>query len=264
MTDGGTVTIKNVGGTIRVRWDTRILALPLMGHTTSPFYVIDCPAAGATLGAGTVDADGINLGTNSTGSTGFGSLWYVLPTSSTFTSQPGQFRVVLYQSTTETPAPNWVLICVAFTDAGQQVIRWQAGSVVLPIPDSGHQIQWGSNVQQLGRGTNKIVLDGGTGNITAPGDVLAGSAVTQQYGRLGHNANRSVIFRGLAPSGAGANYSVTASVGTTFIEWGGAWYFREVNAAANNLLFEINTANVLYRNVALQRNSVRIVPSRRY
>ena len=28
---------------------------------------------------------------------------------------------------------------------------------------------------------------------------------------------------------------------------------REVNAAANNLLFEINTANVLYRNVALQR-----------
>jgi hypothetical protein len=41
---------------------------------------------------------------------------------------------------------------------------------VLPIPDSGQQIQWGSNAQQLGRGANKIVLDGGTGNVTIPGD----------------------------------------------------------------------------------------------
>jgi hypothetical protein len=98
-----------------------------MGHATATFYVIDCPADGATLGAGTVNADGINLGTNTAAATGFSSLWYVLPTSSTFTSQPGQFRVVAYQSTTETPGPNWVLICVAFTDAGQQVIRWQAG-----------------------------------------------------------------------------------------------------------------------------------------
>ena len=75
MTGGGTVTIRNVGGTIRVRWDTRIIVLPLMGHTTSPFYVIDCSADGATLGAGTVNADGINLGTNNTTATGFGSLW---------------------------------------------------------------------------------------------------------------------------------------------------------------------------------------------
>ena len=82
MTGGGTVTVKNVGGTIRVRWDTRILALPLMGHAASTVYVIDCPAAGATLGAGSVDADGINLGTNNTSATGFGSLWYVLPTGS--------------------------------------------------------------------------------------------------------------------------------------------------------------------------------------
>ena len=149
-----------------------------MGQTTSTFYVIDCPAAGATLGAGSVDADGINLGTNYTAATGFGSLWYVV----------GQFRVVLYQGTTETPAPNWVLICITFTDAGQQVIRWQAGSVVQPLPDSGQQIQWGSNVQQLGRGANKIVLDGGTDNITAPGDCMADSAITQQYGRLGHDA----------------------------------------------------------------------------
>ena len=36
------------------------------------------------------------------------SLWYVLPTTSTFNSQPGQFRVVPYLNTTEVPAPNWV------------------------------------------------------------------------------------------------------------------------------------------------------------
>ena len=62
MTGGGIVTIKNVGGTIRVRWGTRILALPLMGHATATYYEITCPAAGATLGAGTVDADGISVG----------------------------------------------------------------------------------------------------------------------------------------------------------------------------------------------------------
>ena len=147
MTGGGTVTIKNVGGVIRVRWDTRILVLSLMGHTTSTFYVIDCPASGATLGAGSVDTDGINLGTNNSASTGFVSLWYVLPTGSSHPSQPGQFRVVLYQSITETPGPTWILICVTFTNAGQQVIRWQAGSVALPIPDSGQQTQWGGNTQ---------------------------------------------------------------------------------------------------------------------
>ena len=75
MTGGGTVTIRTVAGAIRVRWETRILALPRMGHTTSPLYVIDCPADGATLGASAVNADGINLGTNNTGTTGFGSLW---------------------------------------------------------------------------------------------------------------------------------------------------------------------------------------------
>ena len=89
MTGGGTVTIKNVGGTIRVRWDTRILALPLMGHTTATYYVIECPADGATLGAGTVNADGINLGTNSSTATGYTSLWYVLPTGSPHASQTG-------------------------------------------------------------------------------------------------------------------------------------------------------------------------------
>ena len=101
----------------------------------------------------------------------------MLPTSSTFTSQPGQFRVVQYLGATETPGPNWVLICAAFTDGGQQVIRWQAGSVVLPIPDSGQQIQWGGNLQQLGRGANKITLDGVTGSASVPGNLTVGTGI---------------------------------------------------------------------------------------
>ena len=256
MTGGGTVTIKNVGGTIRVRWDTRILALPLMGHASSPFYVIECPAAGATLGAGTVDADGINIGTNDASITGYGSLWYVLPTTSPFTSQPGQFRVVAFQSTTETPAPNWVLICVAFTDAGQQVLRWQAGSVVLPLPDAGQQIQWGSNVQQLGRGANKITLDGVTGNATIPGDltVNAGPNALTRYGRIFcEDQYHAMILRGdinYSPP----NYTVVGGQAvTTFVQFGGTWRFRHVNSGPNVLLFEITPTNVLYKNVALQR-----------
>ena len=98
MTGGGTVTIKNAGGTVRVRWDTRILALPLMGYTTATYYDIACPAAGATLGVGTVDADGISLGQNAAAATGYNSLWYVLPIGSSNASQPAQFRVVNFQN----------------------------------------------------------------------------------------------------------------------------------------------------------------------
>jgi hypothetical protein len=54
--------------------------------------------------------------------------------------------VVAFQNITETPAPNWVFICAVFTDAGQAVIRWQAGSVVLPIPPSGQHMQWRANL----------------------------------------------------------------------------------------------------------------------
>ena len=110
----------------------------------------------------------------------------------------------------------------------------------------------GSNALQLGRGANKIVLDGGTGNVNAPGDCMVGSATTQQYGRLGHNVNHAILFRGLTTSGFGSSYTVTAAVCTTFDEWGGTWYFREVNPTTNSLLFEINTSNVLYRNIPLQ------------
>ena len=101
----------------------------------------------------------------------------MLPIGSSNASQPAQFRVVNFQNTTETPGPNWVLICATFTDAGQQVIRWQAGGVVLPLPETGQQIQWGNNAQQLGRCANKIILDGGTGNATIAGDLFVLSLI---------------------------------------------------------------------------------------
>ena len=223
-------------------------------------YVIDCLADGATLGAGTVNAGGINLGTNNTGVTGFGSLWYVLPTGSANPSQPGQFRVVQYLSTTETPAPNWVLICVAFTDAGQQVIRWQAGSIVLPIPDAGNQIQWGSTLQQLGRGANKLSLDGATGNANVPGalTVGTGTGVLTLGGSLtsGHvvgvSADHAIILRG-DTTNPSMNYSITPGDTCCFIEYGGRWVFRRINPGLNENLFEINPTNVFYKSVALER-----------
>ena len=52
---------------------------------------------------------------------------------------------------------------------------------MLPIPDSGQQIQWSSNVQQLGRGANKIVLSGTAGSATIPGSVTATAAAAPQY-----------------------------------------------------------------------------------
>jgi hypothetical protein len=37
------------------------------------------------------------------------------------------------------------------------------------------------------------------------------------------------------------------------VQFGGTWRFRHVNAGSNILLFEINSTNVLYKNVAVQR-----------
>ena len=46
--------------------------------------------------------------------------------------------------------------------------------------------------------------------------------------------------------GIGTNYAMGPDVLTTFIDWGGLWRFRQVDSAVNNLIFEINTTNVLY------------------
>ena len=61
---------------------------------------------------------------------------------------------------------------------------------MLPIPDNGHQIQWGSNLQQLGRGASKIALDGGTGSATIPGtlatgDIASGRITSRTSGGFG-------------------------------------------------------------------------------
>ena len=56
-----------------------------------------------------------------------------------------------------------------YSDTGQRVANWAAGNVVLPTPDQDQSITWNANTQQLGRGANKIQLDGGTGNVNIPG-----------------------------------------------------------------------------------------------
>ena len=49
------------------------------------------------------------------------------------------------------------------------------------------------------------------------------------------------------------NYTVTGGQNcTAFVQFGGTWRFRHVNATSNILLFEITPDNILYKNVALQ------------
>ena len=53
-------------------------------------------------------------------------------------------------------------------------------------------------MQQLGRGANKIVLDGGTGTVTTPGDLTAnaGPQLTR-YGRINcEDQYHAMILRG--------------------------------------------------------------------
>ena len=118
----------------------------------------------------------------------------------------------------------------------------------LPIPDSGQQIQWGSNVQQLGRGANKIVLDGGTGNVSIPGDLFvnAGPQLTR-YGRINcEDQYHAMILRGDITYSQ-PNYTVTGGQAvTTFVQFGGTWRFRHVNGSSNILLCEITPDNILY------------------
>ena len=240
LSGGGTVTVKVVSNTVRIRWDTRVLALPLMGKAGSTNYNIDCPASGTTGTGQIIDADGIPMGANTNV---FSALYYQLPTASTSISTlVGNFRVISTLNTVDNIDPSWVLLAVLNTDASQALVKWQAGGVVLPLPDNGQQIQWGSNAQQLGRGANKIVLDGGTGNATISGDLFvnAGGSLPSRYGRvICEDQYHAMILRGdinyTAP-----NYTITGGQAvTTFVQFGGTWRFRHVNQGANLLLFEI-------------------------
>jgi hypothetical protein len=97
-------------------------------------------------------------------------------------------------------------------------------------------------VQQLGRGANKIVLDGGTGNATIPGDLFvnAGGSLPSRYGRvICEDQYHAMILRGDIDYTA-PNYTITGGQAvTTFVQFGGTWRFRHVNQGANLLLFEI-------------------------
>jgi hypothetical protein len=140
-------------------------------------------------------------------------------------------------------------------------LKWLPGAVALPLPDNGQQIQWGSNAQQLGRGASKLSLDGGTGNVNIPGALTvggAGTGVLTLGGSLtsGHvvgvSIDHAIILRGDTTT-ANMNYMITPGDTCCFIEYGGRWVFRRINPGLNENLFEINTANVFYKSVALQR-----------
>ena len=49
------------------------------------------------------------------------------------------------------------------------------------------------------------------------------------------------------------DYTITPGDTCCFIEYGGRWVFRRINPGFNENLFEINTTNVFYKSVALQR-----------
>ena len=261
LSGGGTVTVKVVNNVIRVRWDALIRALPFMGKATFGSYDISCPASG-TIGTGqTIDADGMSLGTNSNN---FAGLYYIVPIAATgaigFATVVGNFRIITFSNTIENVEPHWVLLAVINTDTNQALVKWQAGNVVLPLPDNGQQIQWGSNVQQLGRGASKLSLDGATCNANIPGALTVGTGTgvltVGAPGTSGHvvgvSVDHSIILRGDTTT-ANMNYMITPGDACCFIEYGGRWVFRRINPGLNENLFEINTTNVFYKSIALQR-----------
>ena len=168
---GGTVTVRNVGGTgVYIRWFTRVLVTPLCDKASANYYNIECPTTG-TIGTGQVNtSDGVSLGAPGNS---YAALYYVLPTTQTadnaltpprftYSSAPGNFRLITYLNSSEDILPTYVLVAPMFSDPGQCVVNWAAGNVVLPTPDQDQSITWKANTQQLGRGANKIQLDGGT------------------------------------------------------------------------------------------------------
>ena len=123
-----------------------MVATPLMGKATSTLYDIICPTSG-TIGTGQIaDADGIPLGANNDN---LATLYYVLPTVSSNSTFVGNFRVITSVNTIDNLDSRWMALATLNTDANP-TLKW----LTAPLPDSGQQIQWGNNVQQLGRGAN--------------------------------------------------------------------------------------------------------------
>ena len=85
---------------MKIRWDARVVATPLMGKTTSSLYDIVCPTSG-TIGTGQIaDTDGIPLGANNDN---LATLYYVLPTASANTQFLNNFRIITSANTTDDP-----------------------------------------------------------------------------------------------------------------------------------------------------------------
>ena len=57
-----------------------------------------------------------------------------------FSTVQASFRGVPFANTTENVEPNWVLLDVNNTETNQSLVKWQAGSVVLPLLNNGQQI----------------------------------------------------------------------------------------------------------------------------
>ena len=95
----------------------------------------------------------------------------------TYSSAPGNFRLINFQNSSENILPT-LLVAQIYSDTGQRVVNWAAGNVVLPTPDQDQSITWNANAQQLGRGANKIQLDGGSGNVTVPGTLSVTGSTT--------------------------------------------------------------------------------------
>ena len=105
---------------MKIRWDARVIATPLMGKATSSLYDIVCPTSG-TIGTGQIaDADGIPLGANSDN---LATLYYVLPTASANTKFIGNFRVITSANTTDNLDSRWMALATLNTDANP-TLKW--------------------------------------------------------------------------------------------------------------------------------------------
>ena len=135
-----------------------------------------------------------------------------------------------------------MLVAFINADGANKVVKWQAGSVVLPVPDGGQQITWNANSQQVGQGANKISLDGGTGNVNIPGSVTVG--VSGQSGQItGVSVDHAIILRGDTTNPT-LNYAIIPGDTCAFIEYGGSGGLRQIQETSNQIRFEITPTHV--------------------
>ena len=146
-----------------------------------------------------------------------------------------------------------MLLAVLNWDIVSGAVKWLPGATLIPTPTSGNTITWSPNSQQLGRGANKITMDGGTGNVTIPGTVTTNNDVVinefdssgRVYGRV-MSADRfhAIILRGDIDNVAN-NYTIAGQQPvTTFLQYGGTYKFKQVTEAINTLVFEVTPTHV--------------------